>query len=45
LKSKTGSVPNDEETIVFEKATSVEFSNCGKGLAVGGRKAKIFKLK
>jgi hypothetical protein len=33
---------NDEETIVFEKATSVEFSNCGKGLAVGGQKAKIF---
>ena len=33
-----------ETTIPFEKATSVAFSNCDKGLAVGGNKAKLFKI-
>ena len=35
---------NNETIIPFEGATSVEFSNCGMGLAVGGKKAKLFKI-
>lgn len=35
---------HDEMTIPFERATSVEFSNCDTGIAVGGEKAKIFKV-
>jgi len=36
---------NNSETIIpFESATSVEFSNCDTGIAVGGKKAKIFKI-
>ena len=35
---------NSETAIQFENATSVEFSNCGMGLAVGGEKAKLFKI-
>ena len=38
-------IVNKSETIIpFEKATSVEFSNCDTGIAVGGEKAKIFKI-
>jgi WD40 repeat protein len=33
-----------EKTIKHEKATSVEFTNCGTGIAVGGTKAKLYKL-
>ena len=37
-------VKNNETVIPFEEATSVEFSNCDTGLAVGGKKAKLFKI-
>ena len=33
-----------EITLPFERATSVEFSNCDTGIAVGGEKAKMFKI-
>jgi hypothetical protein len=33
-----------EKTIPFDMATSVEFSNCGTGMAIGGNKAKIIKI-
>jgi WD40 repeat protein len=35
---------NFENVIKFERATSVEFSNCGTGIAVGGSKAKLYKI-
>jgi len=38
-------VENSCETAMpFERATSVEFSNCGTGLAVGSKKAKLLKI-
>jgi len=35
---------NLEKTIMHNKATSLEFSNCGTGIAVGGSKAKLYKI-
>jgi hypothetical protein len=35
---------NSEVIIPFDGATSVEFSNCDTGIAVGGDKAKLFKI-
>lgn len=35
---------NSEKVIRHEKATSVEFTNCGTGIAVGGVKAKLYKI-
>jgi hypothetical protein len=33
-----------EKAIKFDRATSVEFSNCGTGIAVGGSKATLYKI-
>ena len=35
---------NLEKTIIHNRATSLEFSNCGTGIAVGGSKAKLYKI-
>jgi hypothetical protein len=35
---------NQEQALPFERSTSVVFSNCDTGIAVGGDKAKIFKV-
>jgi hypothetical protein len=35
---------NIEKAIKHEKATSVEFTNCGIGIAVGGTKTKLYKI-
>ncbi|MDR1315533.1 MAG: hypothetical protein LBK13_01560 [Spirochaetales bacterium] len=33
-----------EKAVKHEKATAVEFTNCGTGIAAGGTKAKLYKL-
>ena len=35
---------NYEQAIPFERPSSVAFSNCDTGIAVGGNKAKLFKM-
>ena len=38
-------IENKKEMIIpFERATSIEFSNCDTGIAAGGEKAKLFKI-
>ena len=40
----TDTESNDEKAVPFERASSVAFSNCDMGIAVGGDKAKLFKI-